>query len=1724
MLRKLLCALALFLIAENFSFAGTLIPPDSTWRYFKGLSEASSPDSSAWRTWDFDDSSWSVGQAAFYYEDQPTSANAFTGNTVLRDMNGGYTCIFLRRSFVVTNLYAFDGMQVAGFSDDGFLAWLNGNLVASFNMPTNEAPYNGVSRPALPEPISWWTNDIPNFRSYLRLGTNVLAVQAFNSSLSGSSDFTINPAFYFSGDTTAPVLSMVYPQAGDVVRELTSVEVAFSEPVTGVDAADLLINGQPATGLTVVSPDQFVFTFAQPSTGSVQVSWAAAHGITDLGGAANPFGGGSWSYTLDPNAPYSGVMISEFLSANSGDLPNSLHDELGKSPDWVELYNAGNKAVNLQGWSLTDDASAPTKWVFPGVSLPAKGFLVVFASGRDTNVNGTLHTNFKLSSNPGFLGLYNPGGVLISGFAPTYPAQQTDVSYGRDLLDASLTGYYTNATPGVANDIQGDGFGPEVTFSRVGGTFLTDFSLALSCADANWDIRYVLVTNNVPYGSAAPTNIPTELSPVYTGPITITNAVVVRARTFPRQASYWPGPPRTECYVRISSTAASFASDLPVILLHTLGGGAVPQTTDQTAIAMVFEPVNGRTSLTNPPSLVLRVGLNIRGSSTAGLPQSSFALEFWDEYNRDTSKELLGMPAESDWVLFGQNSFDLSYLHNPLPHQLSRDLGRYSSRTRFAEVFLNTAGGIVTYGFPGNYFGLYTIEEKIKRDQQRVDLEELAVQNTQAPDVTGGYLLKLDREDPNERSFYDSAAQRSIIFQDPPGLEMVTAARQSQYNYITSYFSQFGTALWGVNYTNPVTGYNAWIDVESWIDHHILNVLPFNVDSMRLSGYFFKNRNRKLEMGPLWDFDRSLGSTDDRCFNPRLWRVQAGGDQGTDFFGNPSLLGVRWWQRLFTDRDFWQRYIDRWTDLRQGVLSTNHIFAVIDGFTNQLRQAQSRQVQRWGYPPRTGTISMNGYTYMFSGTYAGEIAFLKKWLSDRTEFIDTNFLKAPMFSTAGGPIAPGFKLTITAPTIESNTTTYYTLNGADPRLPGGAIAPYAIARTAPFTLTLNTNARIFARNYNLGHSNMTGGTVGGNPPISSPWSGATLGTFVTATPPLAITEIMYHPLGSGTNDPGALEYIELKNAGTQVLNLVGVRFTNGIDFTFTTTNAVTSLAPGKYVVIVKNRTLFSARYPAVTNVAGEFSGSLDNAGETIALQGALGEPILNFRYENSWYPTTDGLGFSLVIRNEGAAFDTWANAASWRPSSAINGSPGAADPAPTEIAPVVINEVLTHTDPPQVDTIELYNPTSYPVPVSGWFLSDSANQPRKYCIRDTTIPAQGYALFTEDQFNAGGTNSFALSSLGDEVYLFSGNGTNLTGYRHGFAFGAQVNGVTFGRYVTSDGVEHYVTQTANSLGSANPGPRIGPILISEILYSTSFADPLDEFVELRNISGQAVPLFDSAHPENTWGFDGGIQYSFPAGVVIPAGSFLLVLNFDPVHDPVRLSWFRSRYNVPVNVPCYGPFDGKLANEGDRVGLYFRDKPEVAPSPLAGWAPYVLAEEVRYSNLPPWPTTADGTGNSLNRLSIYAFGGEPANWGAELPSPGRANPVAATLDTDQDGLPDEWELAHGLDPTSASGVNGAAGDPDGDSVSNWQEYVAGTDPMNPTDFLRFDSVTMDAGYCSFRFNRQAGRVYTIERTEGSDPSGPWTLAIGNISGSGAYTFLVQPSPEPCFYRLKAAFSP
>ena len=519
-----------------------------------------------------------------------------------------------------------------------------------------------------------------------------------------------------------------------------------------------------------------------------------------------------------------------------------------------------------------------------------------------------------------------------------------------------------------------------------------------------------------------------------------------------------------------------------------------------------------------------------------------------------------------------------------------------------------------------------------------------------------------------------------------------------------------------------------------------------------------------------------------------------------------------------------------------------------------------------------------------------------------------------------------------------------------------------------------------------------------------------LGSPSTAQQFLRITELMYHPspLAGNTNAADEFEFIELKNISTNVtLDLRGVRFVNGVEFSFTG-SAVTTLAPGAKVLVVKNLTAFTARYGGGLPVAGPYLGALDNAGERLQLLDASGEEVLDFSYDDNGYRVTDGLGFSLVIVSEFAEPDSWNSATNWRPSGALNGSPAFTDPGPPVLAPIVINEVLSRTDlPPPTDSIELFNPTTSTVNIGGWFLSDDFNTPMKFRIPNgTTIPAGGFLVFTEADFNPGGLG-FAFSSLGDEAWLFSGGAqTNLTGYVHGFRFGAAENGVSFGRHLTSVGEEHFVAQSVPTLNNTNSSPRVGPVVISEIHYHPSdsmaagvtrltsldvllglqsdavaaTADEL-EFIELQNITSDSVSLFDPLNPTNTWRLRGDADFDFPTKVTLAPGATLLLVNFNPISNTNALAAFRTTYGLDGSVPLFGPYSGSLDNSSARLELQKSDAPN------SGTVPRIAVDTVHYGVSAPWPAGADGFGLSLQRRNSAAYGNDPANWTAVLPTPG-----------------------------------------------------------------------------------------------------------------------------------------
>jgi hypothetical protein len=462
------------------------------------------------------------------------------------------------------------------------------------------------------------------------------------------------------------------------------------------------------------------------------------------------------------------------------------------------------------------------------------------------------------------------------------------------------------------------------------------------------------------------------------------------------------------------------------------------------------------------------------------------------------------------------------------------------------------------------------------------------------------------------------------------------------------------------------------------------------------------------------------------------------------------------------------------------------------------------------------------------------------------------------------------------------------------------------------------------------------------------------------------------------------------------------------------------------------------------------------------------------------------------------------NGAKWRASSQPGGSPGAHDPEPS-IPPIVINEILTHTDPPQRDAVELHNPTGAEANIGGWHLTDDASAPGKFRIPpDTVVPAGGFVVFDEIDFNPapGMDGSFAFDSTGDSVYLFAANALGeLSGYDHGVAFGAAFNSVTFGRHLNSAGAESFPRQQTATLGLPNAGPRVGPVVINEIHYHPAGGG--DEFIELLNVTGEPVPLFHPSFPTNTWSLR-GLDYIFPPDLTLGPNALLLLVATNP-------ATFRAQYAVPADVLILGPLAGALDNSGERLELLAPDAPNTNA------VPYVVVESVRYDDAFPWPPAADGGGASLQRNAPSAYGDDPANWSADLPTPGR---LLTTSDTDNDGLPDPWETDHGTNPF----VPDAHEDPDQDGASNIAEYLAGTHPLDPQSVLKLHWTSGDpAGWMLF-FPAVPGRAYTLESLSTISAS-TWKLTADwpAASTNRTLTFPAINATGPAqFFRVRVDF--
>ncbi len=479
-------------------------------------------------------------------------------------------------------------------------------------------------------------------------------------------------------------------------------------------------------------------------------------------------------------------------------------------------------------------------------------------------------------------------------------------------------------------------------------------------------------------------------------------------------------------------------------------------------------------------------------------------------------------------------------------------------------------------------------------------------------------------------------------------------------------------------------------------------------------------------------------------------------------------------------------------------------------------------------------------------------------------------------------------------------------------------------------------------------------------------------------------------------------------------------------------------------------------------------------------------------------------------------------------------SPG--HPNYVTLSNIWVNEVLAHSDPPLEDAVELLNGTGTAVDLSGWYLSDDEDEPKKFVIpAGTLLGPGGFKVFYEYQFNPlpGDPRSFSFSSAkGDSVILSEvGAGGALTGRRVVARFGASESGVSLGRVQTSSGIDYAplrartfgrdlpqsVQEFRQGTGGVNAAPRVGPIIVSELMYQPPLLgtndNVRDEFFELQNISGASVLLYDAARPTNRWRLRGGIEFDFPA-VSIPAGGTLVVVSFNPQNDAAALGAFRERYGTTV-VPV-GPYIGKLGNEDDVVELLKPDEPTAETGEVAGEVPYVLVEKVDYARSAPWPTGAAGSGLSLHRRfsGEWLYANEALNWVAQAATPG-VREGASAADQDGDGMNDDWERANGLNPLDGS--DGVA-DADGDGLSNLAEFRLGTNPRDATSSFTAEVRRGGGGYLLV-FMARSERAFSVQARDDVGGGVPWVEVADVPAGvEREVSVPLQTTGRSRFYRV------
>lgn len=402
------------------------------------------------------------------------------------------------------------------------------------------------------------------------------------------------------------------------------------------------------------------------------------------------------------------------------------------------------------------------------------------------------------------------------------------------------------------------------------------------------------------------------------------------------------------------------SSNLPICKITTQGGG-IPNEPKVQATLQIIDNGNGQRNYSNQTNYKYQgeILVELQGFSGPSYPKKNYDFDLIDSAGVKIDTSLLGMPAENDWI-FKAEYLDHTLMKNPVTYEMARRMGRYAPRTKYCELILD-----------GEYIGVYSLTEKVKRDKNRVDIANLRATDTAGANLTGGYIIEMNiNGDPADwisayPAINAATAGSTVEFKhvDPKSSEILPV----QHDYIRNYVDSFETALNDTGFINPATGYRKYVDVSTFIDFLIVNEFSVNYDSYGRSTYMYKEKvtdGGKLKIGPPWDYDRAMDYDYMNTTEGWVWEI-------THLYWPFPF----WWSRMWQDDTYRKELACRWFTLRETTLSNDSFMVMIDTIHALLDESHARNFEVWN--------DLGGQTY------AQHVNNLKTFIGLRLHWMDS---------------------------------------------------------------------------------------------------------------------------------------------------------------------------------------------------------------------------------------------------------------------------------------------------------------------------------------------------------------------------------------------------------------------------------------------------------------------------------------------------------------------------------------------------------------------------------------------------------------------------------------------------------------------------------------------------------------------------------------------------------------